>query len=120
MTSDPNFGEPTGRLSGRGLAMVGAAVLTLVFFTLWPLLTASVDVLPGTDASNLYAWELYTRSVLAMGRLPHWNPFLFGGTPHLADTETLVLYPPALMLRWIRPAPFFSWSCRRPAREVLA
>jgi len=109
MTSDPNFGEPTGRLSGRGLAMVGAAVLTLVFFTLWPLLAARADVLPGTDASNLDAWELYTRSVLAMGRLPHWNPFLFGGTPHLADTETLVLYPPALMLRWIRPAPFFSW-----------
>jgi hypothetical protein len=109
MTSDPNFGEPTGRLCGRGLAMVGAAVLTLVFFTLWPLLAARADVLPGTDASNLYAWELYTRSVLAMGRLPHWNPFLFGGTPHLADTETLVLYPPALLLRWIRPAPFFSW-----------
>ena len=89
--------------------MVGAAVAAVVFFTLRPLLTSSAAVLPGTDASNLYAWELYTRSVLAMGRLPHWNPFLFGGTPHLADTETLVLYPPALMLRWIPPAPFFSW-----------
>lgn len=109
MTSDPNFGDPSGRLSGRGLAMVGAVVAILVFFRLWPLLTASTDVLPGTDASNLYAWELYTRSVLAMGRLPHWNPFLFGGTPHLADTETLVLYPPAVMLRWLRPAPFFTW-----------
>ena len=89
--------------------MVGAAVAALVFFTLRPLLASSADVLPGTDASNLYAWELYTRSVLAMGRLPHWNPFLFGGTPHLADTETLVLYPPALLLRWIPPAAFFSW-----------
>src|SRR3954451_18141044 len=80
VTSAPKPGTPAGPLCGRGIAMVGAAVATVVFFTLRPLLTSSAAVLPGTDASNLYAWELYTRSVLAMGRVPHWNPFLFGGT----------------------------------------
>lgn len=37
------------------------------------------------------------------------DPFLFGGTPHLADTETTVLCPPAMLLRWFPPAAFFSW-----------
>ncbi len=104
--------EPSGafeRIGWRRLALVGVGVAALVIFTLRALLFARVDVLPGTDASNLYAWELYTRAVFASGRLPHWNPYLFSGTPHLADTETTVLYPPAMLLRWIPPAAFLSW-----------
>ncbi len=97
------------RVGPRGLAIVGVAIVALVFITLRPLLVSHAAVLPGTDASNLYAWELYTRSVLASGRLPHWNPLLFAGTPHLADSETTVLYPPAMLLRWLPPAAFFSW-----------
>ena len=104
-----DIGTTSGELCGRGLAIIGATVAALVFFTLRPLLASPAAVLPGTDASNLFAWELYTRSVLAMGRLPHWNPFLFSGTPHLADTETTVLYPVAMLLRWIPPAAFLSW-----------
>jgi hypothetical protein len=96
-------------IGGRGLAIIGVGIAVLVFVILRPLLTSKAPVLPGTDASNLYAWELYTRSVFAAGRLPHWNPFLFAGTPHLADTETTVLYPPAMLLRFLPPAVFFSW-----------
>ena len=96
-------------IGARGLAVVGAGIGALVFVMLRPLLGPGANVLPGTDASNLYAWELYARSVFALGRLPHWNPFLFAGTPHLADSETTVLYPAALLLRWIPAAPFFSW-----------
>ena len=92
-----------------GLVAVLLGVTALVLFTLRPLLWSQNDVLPGTDASNLYAWELYTRAVLTAGRLPHWNPYLFSGTPHFADTQTTVLYPPALLLRWLAPAPYFSW-----------
>ncbi len=38
-----------------------------------------------------------------------WNPYLFAGVPHLADTQTIVLYPPAFLLRWLPVAPFLSW-----------
>lgn len=97
------------RIGWLGLTVVAVGVGGVMLYTLRSLLFARADVLPGTDASNLYAWELYTRTVLASGRLPHWNPYLFSGTPHLADTETTVLYPPAVLLRWIPPAAYLSW-----------
>ena len=90
-------------------ALVGAGLAVLVGLTLRELLAPGLDRLPGRDAGNLYSWELFTRSVLATGRLPHWNPYQFGGVPFLADTQTNVLYPPALLLRWLPPLAFLPW-----------
>jgi hypothetical protein len=86
-------------------AAIAAGVAALVGIVLRPILLAT-DKLPGIDAHNLYAWEVYTRSVFRSGRLPFWNPFFFAGIPHLADVETQVLYPPALLLRWL-PIPTY-------------
>ena len=91
-------------------AAAGAAGLAvLVVYLLRELLAPGFDRLPGTDAGNLYAWEIFTRSALAQWTLPHWNPYEFGGTPHLADTQTTVLYPPALLLRALPPLAFLPW-----------
>jgi len=102
--------KPTAVTSGRtwvaaailcGLALLVASVMHDVF-------VAEDDVLPGRDSVNLYVWEIYTRTVLAVGKLPFWNPFHFAGTPHLADVQTTVLYPPAMLLRWLPPGRFLS------------
>jgi len=65
--------------------------------------------LPGLESRIFYSSEVYTRTVLATGQLPYWNPFYFSGTPHFADVENLVLYPPALALRWLSTAAFMQW-----------
>jgi hypothetical protein len=96
-----------GRKWPAAAILCGLAVL--VVFTLWSVLAAHDDVLPGRDSMNLYVWEIYTRTVLATGSLPFWNPFHFAGTPHLADVQTTVLYPPAMLLRWLPPGAFLSW-----------
>jgi hypothetical protein len=88
--------------------LLGGAALLLVL-VLRGILGASVDRLPGIDSGNLYAWEVYTRSVLSDGRLPWWNPYHFAGTPHLADPQTTVLYPPAMLLRWLPVPAFLGW-----------
>jgi hypothetical protein len=97
----------------RGRKWAAAAILCglaiLVVFTLRDVFLAEDDVLPGRDSVNLYVWETYTRAVLATGRIPFWNPFHFAGTPHLADVQTTVLYPPAMLLRWLPPGAFLSW-----------
>src|SRR5687768_6574855 len=93
----------------RAFAVAAASLAVLVLYVLSDALTAGNDRLPGIDAGNLYSWELYTRSVLATGQLPHWNPYQFAGSPHLADPQTTVLYPPAMLLRWLPPVPFFAW-----------
>jgi hypothetical protein len=87
--------------------LCGLAVLVLSL--LHGMLTAGENQLPGRDSVNLYIWEIYTRSVLATGTLPFWNPFHFAGTPHLADPQTTVLYPPAMLLRWLPPDAFLAW-----------
>jgi hypothetical protein len=93
----------------RAAVAIASALAAAVMFLLRDMLAPGFDRLPGTDSGNLYSWELYTRSVLATGRLPHWNPYQFGGTPHLADTQTTVLYPLALLLRWLNPLAFLPW-----------
>ncbi len=85
----------------------GAALIICVL--LRGLLNPWTDRLPGVDSVNLFTWELYTRAALYDGQLPFWNPYHFAGTPHLADPQTTVLYPPAMLLRWIPPPAFFGW-----------
>ena len=88
--------------------LCGAALL--VAFILRGVTNPWTDRLPGIDSGNIYAWEVYSRSVLADGHLPFWNPYHFAGTPHLADPQTTVLYPPALLLRWLLPVPaYLGW-----------
>ena len=96
----------SGRTWAAAAILCGLAVLVL--YTLRDLFVAEDDVLPGRDSVNLYVWEIYTRTVLATGKLPFWNPFHFAGTPHLADVQTTVLYPPAMLLRWLPPGVFLS------------
>lgn len=91
-------------LTRAGLVAGGLALC--VTYVLWPLLTAGADVVPGRDSVNNYYWELFTRMAFAEGRLPHWNPYYFTGFPHLSDPQTMVLYPPAMLLRPLPPASF--------------
>lgn len=86
--------------------LAGVGVLTLYAFR------ANIpesERLPGIDAPIHYAWEDYTQSVLGAGALPHWNPYSWAGTPYLAAPSTGVLYPPAMLLRWLEPAAFLQW-----------
>jgi hypothetical protein len=89
----------------RPAAAIAAGLAALIGYVLRPILLAA-DKLPGIDAHNLFAWETYTRSVFRSGRLPFWNPYFFAGTPHLAEVEAQVLYPVALVLRWL-PIPTY-------------
>jgi hypothetical protein len=92
----------------RPIFFLGGSALLLVL-TLRGILAPSADRLPGIDSGNLYAWEVYTRSVLADGDLPFWNPYHFAGTPHLADPQTTVFYPPAMLLRWLPVPAYLGW-----------
>jgi hypothetical protein len=81
----------------------------LIVLVLRGVLNPSADRLPGVDSHNLYTWEVYTRSSLGAGVLPFWNPYHFAGTPHLADPQTTVFYPPALALKWLPVPAFLGW-----------
>ncbi len=81
-------------------------ISTLVLFALLFVVFARVLLRPqlmviGSDFIQFYFWEHFTRSELAVGRLPIWNPYFFSGYPALANPQSLVFYPPAILLRFV-------------------
>lgn len=46
---------------------------------------------------ELYPWKTLTITELKAGRIPLWNPYNFSGTPHLANYQSQVLYPPGIV-----------------------
>lgn len=58
-----------------------------------------------------YPWQAVITSLLSLapGSLPLWNPFMFCGSPLLADPQFQVLYPPALVYRFLPYASANGW-----------
>ena len=85
--------------------VVCLAILLLVALTPVPhdVAQASQPEPAGRIAINR---EIVNRGAFAAGTLPLWDPYEFGGRPHLANPETLALYPPHMVLR-VLPLPLF-------------
>jgi hypothetical protein len=50
------------------------------------------------DTVRLYApWRMLLGEALRHGRLPTWDPYVFAGTPFLANSQAAVLYPPNIL-----------------------
>jgi len=65
---------------------------------------------PGLFARIVINRGTVNRGAFLDGTLPLWNPYEFGGRPHLADPETLALYPPHVVLRALPLPLFFALS----------
>src|SRR5262245_39518952 len=79
----------------RLLAVLGLAILTLLFF--WKILLTNL-ILSGVDVFlYFYPYKAYTAEALRQGRLPLWNPDLFMGAPLLANSQVGLFYP----LNWL-------------------
>ncbi len=99
----------------KTIQFVRTAIIANLFFLLpilflWNL-TGAGRILVGGDPLNFfYPHHDGVAAVLAMGRLPEWNPYLFGGVPFLADSQAQVFYPPAWLF-WGMDAPSaLTWS----------
>jgi len=66
-------------------------------FFFWPILTAQAVFPPGDFAEQFYAFAAFKARELAAGHLPLWNPYTFSGAPFLADVQSAIFYPPALL-----------------------
>ncbi len=68
--------------------------------------TLSGDVFQPADGGDLVSFLFptyrFAAGELAQGRLPLWNPALYGGAPLFADVQSGWLYPPNLLL-------FLTW-----------
>lgn len=55
---------------------------------------------------QIYPWKTFTVDSLKNGFIPLWNPYSFGGTPHLANYQSAVLSPISLGFFIM---PFIDW-----------
>jgi hypothetical protein len=53
----------------------------------------------GDIAGYHYPLQHLTAAALHSGQLPFWNSYIFAGLPHLANTQTALWYPLAILLR---------------------
>ncbi len=84
--------------------LVALAIFVLAAFTLcWPMLTGKF--LLGDDQLIAgYGFRHFAaEGVHATGRVPQWNPYLFGGLPFVAAMHGDLFYPVSFVLRWIFP-----------------
>jgi len=116
-------------------------LLPLLFF--WPLWTPNLtdrrSIVIGDFTHQYYPLRAFAARELAAGRLPLWNPHIYGGQPGLADPQMAVLYPPNLipallfgnrfslyLLEWqvilhfMLAALFMFWFVRRRTGHFLA
>ncbi|HEX5819790.1 MAG TPA: hypothetical protein VFY20_12970, partial [Gemmatimonadales bacterium] len=82
------------------LAVFVVAMLALC----WPMLAGQFLVGPMSDQFSAgYGFRLFGAEFFREhGRIPEWNPYLFGGMPFIAAMHGDIFYPTA-WLRWILP-----------------
>jgi hypothetical protein len=83
--------------------LLAAAVFLLAALTLcWPML-AGRWLLGDDQYVTGYGFRLFGAEMFrTTGRIPEWNPYLFGGLPFIAAQHGDIFYPTA-WLRWILP-----------------
>ena len=87
----------------RWAPFVVMAVLTLLAFRQY-LLSGSGEMLLGQDtiAAGIMFRKFFVEHIRALGRMPLWNPYLFGGVPTVEAGSGDILYP-ASVLHFLLP-----------------
>ncbi len=67
-------------------------------------------VVAGLDlVTYVYPYRAAAARAVGEGRLPLWNPDIYGGVPFLANIQSAVLYPMNLIFVWIRGPQAITW-----------
>lgn len=75
----------------------------------WPWLSGVVTV-PWDTKAHFHPQLQFLASALHKGLSPFWTPFVFAGSPQIADPQSLIFSPPFFLIALLNPAPDFRWS----------
>lgn len=75
----------------------------------WPWLSGVVTV-PWDAKAHFHPQLQFLASALHRGLSPFWTPFVFAGSPQIADPQSLIFSPPFFLIALLNPAPDFRWS----------
>jgi hypothetical protein len=73
----------------------------------WPWLSGAVTI-PWDAKAHFYPQLQFLAQSLTRAEQPFWTPFVFSGSPQIADPQSLVFSPPYLALALVDPDPGFQ------------
>lgn len=85
--------------------IVGLAWLALS----WPWLSGIVTI-PWDAKAHFHPQLQFLASAWHKGLSPFWTPYVFSGSPQIADPQSLIFSPPFALIAALNPAPGFRWS----------
>ena len=94
-------------LASRALVPAALGAVTLLFF--WRYFLLDQTLYAGDTAFVFVPFRQFLRDHLSAGKLPLWNPTLFGGTPALAESQYQVFYPINLAMLVLGAARGMGW-----------
>lgn len=74
------------------------AVFLIPFIFFGNKIIKNIPISYGDFLSQYYIWQSYLVNTLKYFHLPLWNPFVFHGTPFLANPQTATFYP----INWLK------------------
>lgn len=111
MTTPPDS-QSHDRAIPRWVPALVFAVLTLVVFRKY-IFSPPGSMLVGNDtiAAGVMMRSFFVEQFHQLGRLPLWNPYLYGGVPTIEAGSGDILYPPAFVLHMLLPlVPALAWK----------
>jgi hypothetical protein len=91
------------KVAGYGLAAI--AFICVWSVLCWPWLSGAVTI-PFDAKAHFQAQIQFLASALHSGQSPFWTHNVFGGSPQVADPQSLI-FSPAILLALLSPAPSF-------------
>ena len=102
----------TVRRDQRRWDLLYATLLAAIFLAFFWRTVSGTIFRPGGGgdlASFLFPIYRFAAHALSQGRLPLWNPHLYGGAPFIGDIQSGFLYPPNLLLFLLNPSFDYHW-----------
>ena len=97
----------TVRRDERRWDLLCAGLLAAIFLAFFGRTVSGAVYQPadgGDLVSFLFPTYRFAAHTLSQGRLPLWNPHLYGGAPFIGDIQAGFLYPPNLLLFLLNPS----------------
>lgn len=90
---------------GAGYRLAALGFICVWVILCWPWLSGAVTI-PFDAKAHFQAQIQFLAQALHSGQSPFWNHNVFGGSPQIADPQSLI-FSPAILLALISPSPSF-------------
>ncbi|WP_100962770.1 hypothetical protein [Bosea sp. FBZP-16] len=90
---------------GAGYGLAAAAFICVWAVLCWPWLSGAVTI-PFDAKAHFQAQIQFLAQALHSGQSPFWTHNVFGGSPQVADPQSLI-FSPAILLALLTPSPSF-------------